>query len=319
MNFKVDVGKGRFKVLHINNLKKFWVRENSVLRTPVVVDDAAEDSSVGLRLSGCCEDFDLKQIDDLIQEYPNVFCDEPGKTEVCELVIRTGDSPPIASAPYRVPDKLKQEVKKEIDQLVEMGVASPSHSPWASPIVPVVKKDGKIRLCVDYRKLNGVTQSDPYYMVTLDEILERVGESGCLSKLDLSKGFYQIGVEKESSEKTAFVSPFGKYAFNRMPFGLKNAPAVFQRCMEEVLRDCFDYSAPYIDDILVFSKDEVEHGEHLRRVLGALSDHGLSIRLSKCEFGKTQLEYLGHLVGKGQVAVPEDRGHCYEGFCEASD
>ena len=299
VNFKVDVGKGRFKVLHINNLKKFWVRENSVLRMSVVADDTAEDSSVGLRLSGCCEDFDLKQIDDLIQEYPNVFCDEPGKTEVCELVIRTGDSPPIASAPYRVPDKLKQEVKKEIDQLVEMGVASPSHSPWASPIVPVVKKDGKIRLCVDYRKLNGVTQSDPYYMVTLDEILERVGESGCLSKLDLSKGFYQIGVEKESSEKTAFVSPFGKYAFNRMPFGIKNAPAVFQRCMEEVLRDCFDYSAPYIDDILVFSKDGVEHGEHLRRVLGALSDHGLSIRLSKCEFGKTQLEYLGHLVGKG--------------------
>ena len=99
-----------------------------------------------------------------------------------------------------------------------------------------------------------------------------------------------------------------------MPFGLKNAPAVFQRCMEEVLRDCFDYSAPYIDDILVFSKDGVEHGEHLRRVLGALSDHGLSIRLSKCEFGKTQLEYLGHLVGKGQVAVPEDRATAMKDF-----
>ena len=307
VNYRVEVGKGKSKVLHINNLKKFWEREKSVLRMSVVADDSAEDASVGLKLSGCCEDFDRKQIEKLIQEYPKVFSDEPGKTEVCELEIRTGDSPPIASAPYRVPDKLKDDVKKEIENLVEMGVASASHSPWASPIVPVCKKDGKLRLCVDYRKLNSVTQSDPYYMVTLDEILERVGDSGCLSKLDLSKGFYQIGVEKESIDKTAFVSPFGKFAFERMPFGLKNAPAVFQRTMEEVLRNCFDCSAPYIDDILVFSKDGVEHVEHLRRVLGALSDKGLSIKLSKCAFGKTQLEYLGHVVGKGQVAVPEQR------------
>ena len=233
---------------------------------------------------------------------------------ICELEIRTGDSPPIASAPYRVPDKLKDEVKKEIENLVEMGVASASHSPWASPIVPVCKKDGKLRLCVDYRKLNSVTRSDPYYMVTLDEILERVGDSGCLSKLDLSKGFYQIGVEKDSVEKTAFVSPFGKYAFNRMPFGLKNAPAIFQRCMEEVLRDCFDFAAPYIDDILVFSKNGVEHASHLRRVLEALKKNGLSLKLSKCEFGRTQLEYLGHVVGKGQVAVPEQRATAMANF-----
>ena len=263
MNYRVEVGKGRFKVLHINNMKKFWVRENCVLRMAVVAEEAGEDSSVGLKLSGSCDDFDAREINILMKEYPEVFCDDPGKTSICELEIRTGDSPPIASAPYRVPDKLKDEVKKEIDNLVEMGVASASHSPWASPIVPVCKKDGKLRLCVDYRKLNSVTQSDPYYMVTLDEILERVGDSGCLSKLDLSKGFYQIGVEKDSVEKTAFVSPFGKYAFNRMPFGLKNAPAIFQRCMEEVLRDCFDFAAPYIDDILVFSKNGVEHASHL--------------------------------------------------------
>ena len=314
VNYRVKVGKGRSKVLHINNLKKFWERERPVLRMSVVAEDAAEDSSVGLKLSGCCEDFDRNQIEVLIKEFPEVFCDDPGKTKICELEIVTGDSPPIASMPYRVPDKLKNEVKMEIGNLVEMGVASPSHSPWASPIVPVCKKDGKLRLCVDYRKLNSVTQADPYYMVTLDEILERVGDSGCLSKLDLSKGFYQIGVDKNSVDKTAFVSPFGKFAFNRMPFGLKNAPAIFQRCMEEVLRGCSDVAAPYIDDILVFSKNGVEHVSHLRRVMEALSRNGLTLKLAKCEFGRTQLEYLGHLVGKGQVAVPEDRATAMKDF-----
>ena len=250
VNFRVEVGKGRQKVLHINNLKKYWLREVDVLRMAVVAEDVSDDMVVGLKMSGKCSDFDEKIVEVLKQEYPSVFSNEPGKTDACELVIRTCDSPPIASAPYRVPDRLKNEVKEEIDHLVEMGVATASHSPWASPIVPVAKKDGKIRLCIDYRKLNGVTQPDPYYMNTLDEILEKVGDSRCLSKLDLSKGFYQIGVEEKSVEKTAFISPFGKYSFRRMPFGLRNAPAVFQRTMEEVLRGCYHCAAPYIDDIL---------------------------------------------------------------------
>ena len=314
VNYRVEVGRGRQKVLHINNLKKYWQREASVCRMAVVAEDASEDMVVGLKLSGKCSDFDEGIGKVLIQEYPSVFSDEPGKTEACELVIRTGDSSPVASAPYRVPDRLKQEVKEEIDQLVEMGVATPSHSPWASPIVPVCKKDGKIRLCVDYRKLNGVTEPDPFYMTTLEEILEKVGDSGCLSKLDLSKGFYQIGVEETSVDKTAFISPFGKFSFKRMPFGLKNAPAVFQRTMEEVLRGCYHCSAPYIDDILVFSKDGKEHEGHLREVLDALGSHGLTIKKNKCEFGRTRLEYLGHLIGGGQVAVPRHRATAMKDF-----
>ena len=316
VNFKVEVGKGRQKVLHINNMKKFVVREASVCSLAVVAEDVGEDMAVGLKLSGRCGDFDLKQVDVLRRDYPKVFSDIPGRTDVCDLVIRTGDSPPIASAPYRVPDKLKQSVKEEIENLVDMGVASPSHSPWASPIVPVTKKDGKIRLCIDYRKLNGVTEPDPYYMCTLDEILEKVGDSRCLSKLDLSKGFYQIGVEEESVQKTAFISPFGKYSFNRMPFGLRNAPAIFQRTMEEVLRGCYHCAAPYIDDILVFSGNGVEHVGHLRQVLDALGENGLTIKDDKCEFGRTRLEYLGHLIGGGQVAVPRHRATAMEGFIQ---
>ena len=314
VNYRVEVGKGRQRVLHINNMKQYKVREEVVLRMSVVAEDVSEDMVVGLKMSGKCKDFDESQVAVLREEYPSVFSDVPGKTDVCDLVIRTGDNPPIASGPYRVPDRLKEGVREEIDNLVEMGVATPSHSPWASPIVPVTKKDGKIRLCIDYRKLNSITEPDPYYMTTLEEILEKVGESRCLSKLDLSKGFYQIGINEDSVEKTAFVSPFGKYSFKRMPFGLKNAPVLFQRTMEEVLRGCYHCAAPYIDDILVFSKNGVEHIDHLRQVLDALSKHGLTIKSDKCEFGKTRLEYLGHLIGEGQVAVPRHRATAMEEF-----
>ena len=314
VNYRVEMTSGKVKVLHINNLKRYYPREASVFRMAVVAEDALDEGASGVRLSGRCKDFDLKQVDVLMREFPSVFSDEPGKTDVCDLVIKTGDSPPIASTPYRVPDRLKESVKEEIENLVEMGVASPSHSPWASPIVPVVKKDGKIRLCVDFRKLNGVTEPDPYYMCTLEEILEKVGDSRCLSKLDLSKGFYQIGVEAQSIEKTAFISPFGKYSFNRMPFGLRNAPAIFQRAMEEVLRGCYNCAAPYIDDILVFSPDGEGHVAHLRQVLEALKVNGLTIKLDKCQFGMTKLEYLGHLIGGGQVAVPRHRATAMENF-----
>ena len=192
-------------------------------------------------------------------------------------------------------------------KLVDLGIAEPSHSPWASPIVPVPKPDGTVRVCIDYRRLNEVTKGDPYYMATLDEILERVGNSSTISKLDLSKGFYQIGVEPEDREKTAFITPFGKFQFNRMPFGLKNAPAVFQRCMEVVLNSCYEFSAPYIDDIVVFSRSGREHAEHLKEVFEALRKHGLTLKVGKCEFGKTKLEYLGHVIGGGVLAVPAHR------------
>ena len=307
VDYRIDVGKGRQKVLHINNMKKYQVREEDVMRLAVVAEDFSEDEDIGIRMNGKCQDFDGEQVNVLKGEFPEVFSDLPGRTEVCSLVIKTGEAPPIASVPYRIPDRMKEGVRQEIEKLVEMGVATPSHSPWASPIVPVPKPDGSIRLCVDYRKLNSTTVADPYYMTTLEEILERVGESRCLSKLDLSKGFYQIGIEEESKEKTAFITPFGKFSFNRMPFGLRNAPAIFQRTMEVVLRECYDCSAPYIDDIVVFSMSGAEHVDHLRRVLGALRESGLTIKMDKCEFGKTQLEYLGHLIGNGELAVPRHR------------
>ena len=285
-----------------------------MMRLAVVAEDWEGDVDVGTKTLGVSEDFDPNEIVLMRQEYPEVLTDLPGKTIVCKLSICTGDAHPVASPPYRIPDRLKEGVREEVLKLVEQGIAVPSHSPWASPVMPVPKPDGSVRVCIDFRRLNELTEGDPYYMVTLDEILERVGTSMVISKLDLAKGFYQIEVEPESMAKTAFITPFGKYQFTRMPFGLKNAPAIFQRTMEVVLSSCYEFSAPYIDDIVVFSKNGVEHAGHLREVFGALKEHGLTVKLAKCEFGRLKVEYLGHIIGGGVLAVPAHRAAAMADF-----
>ena len=307
VSYRVKVGRGKAKTLHINNLKRYYEREESVLRLALVAEDWAEDESVGTRLTGSCEGFDEEEVGKLKEEYPEVFSDLPGRTTVATLKINTGEAGSIASHPYRIPDRLKGGVKEELEKLIELGIVVPSTSPWASPIVPVPKGDGTVRVCIDYRKLNEVTIADPYYMCTLEEILERAGTSCVMSKLDLAKGFYQVVVDPLSRAKTAFICPFGKFEFTRMPFGLRNAPAIFQRAMEVVLGECYQYAAPYIDDVVVFSSSVEEHVGHLRKVLEELRKHGMTVKGSKCEFGKSKLEYLGHVIGGGELAVPAHR------------
>ena len=314
VNYRVRTSKGREGVQHINNLKRYHERELEILRLAVVAEDFEQDEAKGVKLQGSCADFDIDKWKEVELEFKDVFSDTPGRTGICQLNIDTGDALPIASGPHRVPDRLKEGVRMEVAKLVEMGVVEESTSPWTSPIVPVPKEDGSIRLCIDYRRLNSVSQPDPYYMATLEEILERVGTSGCISKLDLSKGFYQIEVGKESIPKTAFITPFGKYQFLRMPFGLCNAPSIFQRVIECVLRGCYTFSSPYIDDIVVFSQSGEEHLHHLKEVLLALRKNGLTVKLGKCAFGKQKLEYLGHLIGGGEMAVPGHRATAMADF-----
>ena len=314
VDYRVKLGKGRSKVLHINNLKRYYPRGEEVLRLTVIAEDVEEEDGIGTRLHERDPELEDEVVEQLKLEFPNVFSDLPGSTKVAKLEIKTGEAEPRASHPHRVPDRLKEGVRAEIEKLVELGIVVPSSSPWASPIVPVPKSDGTVRVCIDYRQLNEVTQGDPFYMVTLEEILERVGEASVMSKLDLAKGFYQVEVEAQSQEKTAFVCPFGKFEFRKMPFGLKNAPALFQRCMEVVLHECYGFSAPYIDDVLVFSMSVSEHVQHLREVLGKLEEYGMTVKESKCVFGRRKLEYLGHLIGGGQLAVPEHRAEAMANY-----
>ena len=168
--------------------------------------------------------------------------------------------------------------------------------------MPVKKPDGSIRLCVDYRKVNAVTRADPHYMPTLKEVVQAVGSSKVVSKLDLTKGYYQVKVHKKDREKTAFISPYGKFEFVRTPFGLLNAHAVFQRLIETVLVDCQDFSKAYIDDIIVYSSNWKEHLRHIEQVLQALQQAVLTAKLSKCAWGRKYMQFLGHMVSKNLLS-----------------
>ena len=184
--------------------------------------------------------------------------------------------------------------------MLQTGVIRPSKSPWASPIV-MVEKDGSIRFCVDYRKLNKVSKFDAYPLPRAEEIFESIGPAKVISTLDLAKGYWQIPMAPESQEKTAFTTPFGLYEFQVMPFGLHNAPATFQRTMNYVLRDCQEFSKAYIDDAVVFSGSWEEHLHHLGQVFDRLRQAGLTLKLKKCRFGARRVSYLGYIIGEGHV------------------
>ena len=172
---------------------------------------------------GCPRD----KLDDVLEEFSDVLSNKPGRTSVVTMDIQTETEIPICLPPYRVPDKLADKVELTVKNLIE-GIIEPSTAAWSSPIVPVVKPSGDIRVCGDYRQLNNITAQIHHYMPELDDILGKIGNSGALSKMDLTQGFHQIVVNETSHDKTTFVCPYGRYRYVHMPFGLKNAPALFQ-------------------------------------------------------------------------------------------
>jgi len=207
----------------------------------------------------------------------------------------------------RVPFKSREGVELEINKMLEHGVIERSQAEWCTPVVPVAKPDGSVWICIDYRGLNAVTPQRRYYLPTLDDLLDRAGQCSIMSTLDLTSGFHQIEMEEEYKDLTTFGSPQGKFRFCRMPFGLKNAPAIFQCVVEHVLRNCKDIAANYVDDVLVYTRDWDSHLKALRSVLFCLGEAGFSVKLRKCVFGKGRVKYLGHLVGGGRLAIPSDR------------
>ena len=291
------------KVVHINSIKKFR-DEFRVNRLDVVVEDKDESSC---KLEGMCGGYDQEELDGLMEEFKDVFSAVPGNTSVVEMGIETGGRGPVRQAPYSVPMGIRDSVKEELRLLEEQGIIERSDSNWASPLVPVRKPGGGVRLCVDYRRLNDITEKEPYFIPSFQETVELVGGGGVLSKIDLAKGFHQVLVKPEDRDKTAFVCPFGKFRYVRMPFGLTNAPSVFQRLMDLVLQGCTDFSRVYIDDVLVVSGDWETHLVHLKRLFGVLREAGLTCKREKCQFGRVKLQFLGHWIGDGVVSVPEAR------------
>ena len=226
---------------------------------------------------------------------------ELGSTDLVQMNINTGESEPKKQPVRRTPFAARQEVAKQLRDMQSQGVIQPSTSPWASPVVLVRKKDGSLRFCIDYRELNAVTKSDQFPLPRIDDLLDQLGKAKYFTTLDLAAGYWQVKMHPEAREKTAFITYQGLYEFNVMPFGLKNAPAVFQRLMQRVLMglnptDGSDFVTTYLDDILVFSSSFEEHLLHLQKVLDRLMEVGLKLKPAKCHFLCQSVEYLGHVI-----------------------
>ena len=311
VTYRVQVpGKGRLsKVLHCNLLKKWSTSNAKVHRVVTISEDESECETHGgliLANDGFIPSKEEKaRLDSVLRKHEKVLSDKPGRTDSAELFIRTGSQSPVRSHPYRIPPMWKDDVKAQIDKLLEWGIIRPSTSPWSSSIVTAKKKDGGVRICVDYRAVNAVTDPDPYQMPLIDEILEMLATAKFISKIDLTKGFHQIPINPSDCQKTAFCTPWAKYEYCFMPFGLRNGPAVFQRLMDSLLHQDKQLSQVYIDDIVVFSASWEEHCTHLDTILSRLSAAGLTANIKKCQWGQQRCEFLGHIVGDGKVSPAE--------------
>ncbi|KYO47469.1 hypothetical protein Y1Q_0019606 [Alligator mississippiensis] len=198
---------------------------------------------------------------------------------------------------------LLDAVREEVNSMLQLGVVRPSRSPWRSPLVPVRKPDGSLRLCVDYRRLNALATFDAFPMPQIDELIEKIGEAQYISTLDLAKGYWQIPVASADWPKMAFGTPWGLYEFVKMPFGLHGAAATFQRLMDRLLAPHAEYAVAYIDDIIIYSPTWTHHKQALWAVLSELRRAGLTANPRKCTLAKRETKYLGFLTDASETAV----------------
>jgi hypothetical protein len=244
----------------------------------------------------------------VVCEYPDVFPDElpgmPPDRDV-ELVIELHPgTAPISKRPYRMPPKELAELETQLQELLDKGYIRPSSSPWGCPALFVKKKDGSLRMCVDYRPLNAVTIKNKYQLPRIDVLFDQLAGAKVFSKIDLRSGYHQIKIQPCDIPKTAFSTRYGLYEFLVMSFGLTNAPAYFMYLINSVFMTELDkFVVVFIDDILIYSKSEKEHAEHLRVVLQRLRDHKLCAKFSKCEFWLKSVKFLGHTISHDGISV----------------
>ena len=258
---------------------------------------------------------DIRQkFEELCEEYGEAFSknnEDIGRTKLVKMDIDTGDSPRVSSRPYTLPLKHYEWVQREIESLEHAGVITKSMSNWASPIVVVPKKSSpgeppKRRLCVDFRKVNELQQEvikagkakgqiSIHPLPKIDEMYAKLKGAKVFPTIDLRSGYHHIALGKSSRAKTAFVTPFGKYKFLMVPFGLAQAPAYFQLLLNKVLKG-LKFTMTYLADIIIFSQDELQHLEHVEIVFSCLWEAGLKMKCSKCDFFKSEIHYSGHLI-----------------------
>ena len=241
------------------------------------------------------------QMKQLILKYEKLFPDVPKRTTVAVHDVDVGDAKPIKQHPYRMnPDKCRL-ADEEIAYMLENGIIRRSSSNWSSPCVLVPKPDGSTRFCTDYRKVNNVSKTDAFPIPRIDDCIDKVGGAEFLTKIDLLKGYWCVPLTERAREISAFVTPSGLYEYNVLPFGMKNAPATFQRMIHSVTQD-LTHTQSYIDDLVTGNDNWEDHLISLEKLFQRLSNANLTVNLSKSEFGQANVTYLGHVIGQGRVA-----------------
>ena len=323
VDYEVDMKdkSKRRRVFHINMLKPFHTPEAVVCFAGEECEGRQDDIPVwngepsGAPITGDhLSELQKQQLQTVLHRYERVLQAEPGTTSLTEHVITVQEGKPFRQAPYHIPQAYKETVKQELNKMLQAGIITTSSSAWALPIVLVNKKDGSLRLCVDYRKLNSVAQMDAYPMPCIDKLIDQLGKARYLSTLDLARGYWQVPVASESQPLTAFITPFGLYQFKVMPFGLSGAPATFQRLINKLLQGMWEYAAAHLDDLVIYSCTWEEHLALLQEVLMRLYRAGLTANPRKCQFGMAQCVYLGIVVGNGVIKPEISKLEAIEAF-----
>eukprot|EP00253_Pinus_taeda_P012458 PITA_12458 len=248
----------------------------------------------------------------VIQEFTDVFPEEipglPPRRNIDFTIELIPGAAPVSRAPYRMSTPELTELKMQLQELLDKEYIRPSVSPWGAPVLFVKKKDGTLRMCIDYRQLNKLTIKNKYPLPRIDELFDQVKGATVFSKIDLRSGYHQIRIKDEDIAKTAFRTRYGHYEFVVLRFGLTNAPATFMCLMNSIFHPYLDrFVLIFIDDILIYSRTIEEHHEHLRMVLQTLREHQLYAKFSKCDFFKEEIQYLGHVIIKDGIAVDPEK------------
>lgn len=326
LDYQIDMD-GKIKTFHANMLQKYVERETAqttggntytehqekgilaAVSLSVVEETSEEVYPIpvpGIESSETVDDCHIsetlelteqQQLTSLLQDFSDVMTDLPGCTPLVKHDIRTTTDQPVRVKPYPVPYQVTETVKTEVKKMLDMDIIEKSDSDYSSPVVLVRKKDGTCRFCVDYRQLNKITIFDAEPMPSTEDLFVKLAGCKYFSKIDLSKGYWQVPMTDEAKRRSAFSTPMGLYQFKVMSFGLVNAPATFSRLMRKVLEGLNNLDN-FLDDILVFTVTWEEHVESLRNLLLRLRETKLTARPSKCFFGFEELECLGHMVGR---------------------